>query len=102
VSVGEAYSDDVPEGVVISQEPTAGTLFRGDTVSVVVSLGPENVQVPDVEDEDAEEAKAALESVGLTVRTITVLPAGPNEVLRQAPAAGNTVRVGSEVTIYVF
>lgn len=102
VSVGEAYSDDVPEGVVISQEPTEGTLFRGDTVSVVVSLGPENVQVPDVEDEDAEEAKAALESVGLTVRTITVLPAGPNEVLRQAPAAGSTVRVGSEVTIYVF
>ena len=102
VNVGEAYSNDVPKGVVISQEPTEGALFRGDPVSVVVSLGPENVQVPDVEDEDADQAKGALESVGLTVRTITLLPAGPNEVLRQAPAAGSTVRVGSEVTIYVF
>lgn len=100
--VGEAYSDEVEKGRVISQNPPDGTLFRSDPVSVVVSLGPETVQVPDVEGDDADDAKAELEAAGLTVRTVVLLPAGPNDVLRQAPAEGSTVRVGSEVTIYVF
>ncbi len=100
--VGEAYSGEVEKGRVISQNPADGTLFRSDPVSVVVSLGPETVQVPDVEGDDADDAKAALEAAGLTVRTVVLLPAGPNNVLRQAPAEGSTVRVGSEVTIYIF
>ena len=100
--VGEAYSGDVERGRVISQEPADGTLFRGDTVSVVVSLGPETVKVPDVEGMEAGEAIAELEALGLTVRRIELLPAGPNEVLRQAPRKNETVQVGSEVTIYVF
>jgi serine/threonine-protein kinase len=100
--VGEAYSGEVEKGRVISQNPADGTLFRSDPVSVVVSLGPETVQVPDVEGDDAEDAKAELEAAGLTVRTVVLLPAGPNNVLRQAPAEGSTVRVGSEVTIYIF
>jgi beta-lactam-binding protein with PASTA domain len=100
--VGEAYSTDVEKGRVISQNPSDGTLFRGEPVSVVVSLGPETIQVPDVEGKDAADAKAELEAAGLTVRTVVLLPAGPNNVLRQAPAEGSTVRVGSEVTIYVF
>ena len=41
------YSDDVPEGYVISQSPNDGTLFRGETVTLVVSQGPELVEVPD-------------------------------------------------------
>lgn len=100
--VGEAFSDDVERGAVISQDPTEGTLFRDDPVSIVVSLGPQTVQVPDVEGQDADAAEAALRDLGLEVRSIVLLPAGPNGVLRQAPAAGSTVRVGSEVTIYVF
>ncbi|WP_082234220.1 Stk1 family PASTA domain-containing Ser/Thr kinase [Halobacillus massiliensis] len=45
VSVSEAYSEEVNEGSVISQEPAALTeVERGSTVSIVVSLGPEPVQ----------------------------------------------------------
>jgi hypothetical protein len=33
---------------------------------------------------------------------VVLLPAGPNAVLRQAPAEGLEVQVGSEVTIYIF
>lgn len=100
--VGEQFSTEVDKGRVISQDPSEGTLFRGDTVSIVVSLGPETIEVPDVEGRDADDAKAELEEAGLTVRTVVLLPAGPNNVLRQAPAEGSTVRVGSEVTIYIF
>jgi serine/threonine-protein kinase len=100
--VSEQYSSDVARGVVISQQPAEGTLFRGDPVALVVSLGPETVAVPRVEGQDAGQAQATLEAAGLVVRRVELLPAGPNEVLRQAPAAGQSVRVGSEVTIYVF
>lgn len=100
--VDEQFSSEVEKGRVISQNPTEGTLFRGEPVSIVVSLGPETIEVPDVEGRDADAAKAELEDAGLTVRTIVLLPAGPNNVLRQAPAEGSTVRVGSEVTIYIF
>ena len=102
VRVDEAFSDDVEKGRVIAQDPSDGTLFRGDEVTLTVSLGPETIEVPDVEGADADDAKAELEAAGLVVRTIVLLPAGPNNVLRQAPAEGSTVRSGSEVTIYIF
>jgi serine/threonine-protein kinase len=101
-ATSERFSDDVERGRVVSQQPGDGTLTRGDTVALVVSLGPRTVEVPDVEGEDAAEAAAELEQAGLVVRRIELLPAGPNQVLRQAPTAGQTVRVGSEVSIYVF
>jgi serine/threonine-protein kinase len=100
--VTEQYSADVDRGLVISQEPGEGTLFRGDAVALVVSLGPETVPVPSVEGMGAGEARAALEQAGFTVRRVELLPAGPNQVLRQAPTGGQSARVGSEVTIYVF
>ena len=34
--------------MVITQDPTTGTLFKGDTVKLLVSLGPELVEVPNV------------------------------------------------------
>ncbi len=43
---GEEFSDTVDEGDVISQNPTAGPLYKGDTVQLVVSRGPELVEVP--------------------------------------------------------
>jgi serine/threonine-protein kinase len=100
--IGEEYSTKVEKGRIISQDPSDGTLFRGDPVSLVVSLGPETIEIPDVEGDDADAAKAELESAGLVVRSVVLLPAGPNNVLRQSPAEGTTVRVGSEVTIYIF
>ena len=45
--VGEEYDDTVPEGHVLTQTPTSGTLFRGERVELTVSLGPELVAVPD-------------------------------------------------------
>ncbi|HEX8781393.1 MAG TPA: Stk1 family PASTA domain-containing Ser/Thr kinase, partial [Nocardioides sp.] len=46
--VAEEYSDTVSQGDVISQSPADGTLYRGDSVELVVSQGPELVEVPRV------------------------------------------------------
>ena len=66
---GEEYSDTVAEGDVISQDPAAGeTLRRGDEVSLVVSLGPELVEVPGgLIASGVDAAKATLEDAGFVV-----------------------------------
>lgn len=46
VTITEDYSDEVPQGQVITQTPDAGeTLYRGDSISVVISLGPEEIPI---------------------------------------------------------
>ncbi|MBS4217797.1 Stk1 family PASTA domain-containing Ser/Thr kinase [Bacillus sp. FJAT-49711] len=41
----EQYSNDIPEGLVISQNPAQGAeLSKGDRVTVIISKGPEEIQ----------------------------------------------------------
>ena len=45
--VQQTFSDEVPKGEVIDQDPTAGTrIAKGETVSITVSAGVEQVAVP--------------------------------------------------------
>jgi serine/threonine-protein kinase len=97
VATSQDYSETVPAGSVISQSPTAGTLYRGDTVTLVVSQGPPLVQVPDVRDMKASEARKVLEKAGFQVeqRGTRIL----DRVLGQSPGAGEKAPKGSVVTI---
>lgn len=65
-----AYSDVFAAGAVMSQDPAPGTAgHRTDTVTVVISQGPEMVVVPDVSSAviPYSKAKAQLEALGLKV-----------------------------------
>ncbi|MCL6423469.1 Stk1 family PASTA domain-containing Ser/Thr kinase [Brachybacterium sp. JHP9] len=99
----QAHSPTVPAGSVISQSPAGGTAFRGDRVSLVVSLGPEMVAVPDVFRLSEADARAQLEAAGFAVaveyeRGTPVL----GTVYEQSAAAGSQAAKGSTVTIKVF
>lgn len=41
------HSSSIPKGSVISQTPPSGKVAKGETISYVVSLGPETEQTPD-------------------------------------------------------
>ncbi|TCI99745.1 Stk1 family PASTA domain-containing Ser/Thr kinase [Aeromicrobium sp. IC_218] len=97
-TVTEAFSDTVPEGVVIDQNPREGTLFRGDEVKLVVSKGPEMLPVPDVRGRSRAEAEQALTAAGFKPQVRDVLP-GNDSVIVQSPSGGKLKR-GSTVTIY--
>ena len=100
--VGEEYSDTVAEGNVISQDPTTGTLYRGDTVSFVVSLGPELVEVPRVEAMGIEAATELLEGLGFTVETREAqIYLGLGYVSSSDPGEGERVAKGSTITLSV-
>ncbi|HSM45792.1 MAG TPA: Stk1 family PASTA domain-containing Ser/Thr kinase, partial [Acidimicrobiia bacterium] len=65
----EDFSDEIPEGFVIRQDPAAGAeALIDDTVLLVVSLGPEPVQVPDLSNMTEQEASNALEARNLVIR----------------------------------
>jgi serine/threonine-protein kinase len=102
VSVLEQESD-VTEGDVISQSPSGGTeLTRGETVTITVSTGRPQVDVPDVIGMSERSARSSLRSAGLEPvtqqRTVTD-PAQDGVVIEQRPAPGTQVDRGRQVVI---
>lgn len=60
------YSSDVAEGRVISQDPS-GTATKGSTITIYVSNGPEEGDVPNVVEESESSATTALKNAGFKV-----------------------------------
>lgn len=102
IAVTEEYSDDVAEGVVISQDPaSATTLYRGDEVRVVVSLGPELVAVPNVVGMQESQAVEAIRAAGFEVEVEYVLGGYFGTVRMQDPGADAMMRPGTVIKLTV-
>lgn len=101
VSVTEEYSDEVEKGLVISQDPVADEIrYRTDSISIVVSKGPEMVAIPDVIRMSEAEAVAQLEALGFKVQVDRVFML-VDMVATVDPGVGTMAKVGSTVTIRV-
>lgn len=103
VTVSQQYSNSVSEGLVISQDPKTGTLFKGETVELLVSLGPELVEVPNVVAYGVDDATATLQDAGFEVAVLNA-PGyiGLGFVYSMDPGAGTELPIGSTVTIYLI
>jgi beta-lactam-binding protein with PASTA domain len=102
VDVTRRNDDEVPEGDVVSQSPARGTLFRGDTVELVVSDGPVMVEVPRVQGVGIDEATRRLEEVGFEVRTErSDVYVGLEFVVKSDPPQGSMAPRGSTVTLFL-
>ncbi|WP_329039064.1 Stk1 family PASTA domain-containing Ser/Thr kinase [Streptomyces sp. NBC_00178] len=91
------------KGQICSQTPAAsGEMNKGETVTVVVSTGAPKVEVPDVVDDNEEDARKALEDKGFTVNVKTAeSDKTPDTVISQNPEGGSKAEKDSEVTITV-
>jgi eukaryotic-like serine/threonine-protein kinase len=99
-------STSVPQGSVIRTSPGAGTVLEvGETVTLVVSAGPEQVIVPNVTEKTEQTAREELQLAGFRVEVVDqALPPGSPDngrVLAQSPSGGQRADVGSTVTITV-
>jgi eukaryotic-like serine/threonine-protein kinase len=97
-------SNIAPNTVIETQPPAGSELQRGATVTVVVSKGPQDVAVPNVEGLDEESARLELEGAGFTVSVSedpTDDPADDGFVLAQDPVGGDRAEKGSTVVIFV-
>jgi len=98
--ITEVFSERVDRGVVVSQDPTSGSAARGSTVALQVSKGPELITIPKLVGTKRKAAEAQLEALGLKVE-VRAIP-GPGTVRSTDPGAGERVRKGSTVTLFVF
>jgi eukaryotic-like serine/threonine-protein kinase len=104
VKVTQQFSDKVPKGAVVDQNPEQNLRFvKGSQVTIIVSQGPQPVTIPDLHGQSASDAQATLEGLGFVVQQkqdfSVQVPLG--DVIRTDPAAGTSYPKGSKVTIVV-
>ena len=99
-------SDSVPEGSVIRTDPPAGTSLEANSqITIIVSSGVEQINVPAVVGDEADPAQRELEGAGFVVqrqpRTLNPGDSNVGRVMSQTPNGGQVARKGSTVTIVV-
>ena len=108
---GKEEFNDCADGTVAMIDPELDEsgnprVFReGGTVSLVISRGPDLVQVPDVTGDNIAAAKAELEALGFIVIVETAIQEifwsfPPAVVTDQSPVGGEMAKRASSVTIY--
>jgi beta-lactam-binding protein with PASTA domain len=97
--------DDAPVDTVVGQNPEGNTSQpKGSRITLSVSKGPSEVQVPDVVGFGEDSARTTLEGEGFRVRVRQRAVSSPEEadvVLEQFPGAGESAKPGSTVEILV-
>jgi serine/threonine-protein kinase len=103
VTISDAYSDTIEPGTVMQQEPNSGDLYKGDTVKLTVSKGPELVAVPSgLTWTSAANAQAILEAANLKSEIRHGFAyVGLNVVTEVSPPSGTLVEQGYTVILYV-
>ena len=103
VKITKEHSGSVPKGQVIEQSPADGTGYRGDTVTLVQSRGPELVTVPNVKSMGERAARKTLQDKGFQVRTENsrILNLGLGFVESTDPSGGTKAPKGSTITLYL-
>jgi eukaryotic-like serine/threonine-protein kinase len=96
------FSDTVPQGRVISQDPNSGTRFAKDTITLVVSRGPEVRDIPRVRGLSPQKAEERLKEAGFRINVQRDrLYFGLNLVVNQSPAGGTKAKAGTVVTVLI-
>jgi serine/threonine-protein kinase len=96
-------SAEVDEGDVIRTEPGTGEeVEEGSEVTLVISSGPEQIPVPDLQGFSYGEARKDLEALGLKAEREFIDNSAPRgQVVNSDPGAGQEVEVGTTVTLLV-
>ncbi|GAA0938044.1 Stk1 family PASTA domain-containing Ser/Thr kinase [Kribbella koreensis] len=96
-------NETIPQGQVISQTPSNGTLFAKDKVTLVVSKGPALRKVPNVRSKKLVDAQKILTEAGFLVKVEKApFNLGLNLVAGQSPAANQMAKPGTTVTVTVL
>jgi eukaryotic-like serine/threonine-protein kinase len=101
----EEVEDDQPAGVVVGQNPAAGTQQgKGSLITLQVSSGPQTSQVPDVTSLTEADATAQLQQSGFEVQVVEEIiedEFSDGKVLSQDPEGGSDAEQGTTVVIVV-
>jgi beta-lactam-binding protein with PASTA domain len=92
------FDPEAVVGTVLASIPPAGQVVPADSaVTLIVSAGPEPVEMPDIIGLQLDEAIDVIKALGLIFIDTTGTPG--EEVIGSVPPIGAVVDVGAEVTI---
>ena len=103
-AITDAYSEDVPQGQVISQSVAAGTSLAHDSaVDIVLSKGRQPLTVPTLSGLSASAAKSAIEDLGLVAAPTDAYSdtVAEGQVISQQTREGSTLHRGDSVVYTV-
>ena len=101
----EQQSDTVDKDTVITQNPNGGSVAAGSVITVTVSTGSDQIQMPDLTGMTPDEAKSKLQSMGWTGSfNQTTDHSGKGDqgtIVKQNPQPGQKISKGQTVSISV-
>lgn len=102
----DEFSEDHPEGVILSVRPAVGRDVKEHMfVDAVVSLGSRYVEVPDLVGKPLDEARRLLNSLGLTVspdiRYVRTMDVQEGRIVAQRPVKNTRVERRTEIELQV-
>jgi serine/threonine-protein kinase len=105
VEVEEEASTEVEAGRVVGTDPDAGEeVEKGSTVTLIVSLGPDEIEIPSVRGMLRADAEDVLERAGLKITQIESAhdpDIDSGRVTATDPPEGTVVAPGTEIILYV-
>jgi len=104
LEVEREYSTEFEEFKVMDQQMPAGRVIKKtSTITITISNGPKEIEIEELTNLNAEDAKRKLEKAGLKVKIVKAesedVPEG--YVIKTDPGATSKVDQGTEVKVYV-
>jgi len=95
------FSSEIDRNTVIRQTPEGGKLQPGETVSLVVSLGPKHFPAPDFRGLSRAGAQSLADQYGLQATFIDAAAYPGTVVTNQSVPVGATLTYGDPITLYL-
>lgn len=98
------FSETIPDGQVISQDPAAGQLTpEGTIVNLVVSRGEESIDVPNLRDKTRAEAETILSDIGFDFQIQEAFSdlVPKDQVIDQNPLPGQKASKDSKIIVTI-
>ncbi|HEV2087278.1 MAG TPA: PASTA domain-containing protein, partial [Cryptosporangiaceae bacterium] len=104
VTFSKGFSETVPRGLVMDQDPEPGDrILTGGTITAVISQGPKRIAVPNVVGKPQAVAERALADAGLPVKVTSgfSITVAKGSVISTSPKPGARVKEKTVVTLVV-
>ena len=106
VTVTYEYDEEIPSGRVVSQTPAVGSRIEREEseVSIVISMGSEQVEMPNLTGQSYETAVELITQNGLRIGSVDYeidRTHAKDTVVRQSPEAGDTILRGESVKLWL-
>lgn len=101
----EAFEETLQSGFILSQDPQPGAKVPRDrTVNLVVSKGPQRIELPQLVGRSLQDARKILQDLGVTLQEVRTRPVADQDagvVVEQTPNAGTRIRTQDPVVVTV-